>query len=187
MSVFDFIKYELATNNKDHARNSYKYFLFADFINDDDAVGSRNEHLRKDYTIDPIFYESMQYVNQLWRFSKTLLDTDNTLDFFDAIDKFEHLLQSIKSYRYKNFNPDYEVSHYEVIKSKIYTDFLSRSFRKEYRIAIERKTEKGRKNYMEHWFLKMEYYRQFMPEDAQVKYDEIKEQWTNGLPDKGQE
>ena len=167
--------------NTNHFESIYPYVLFADSDNRDVIVGSRREFMRSDYTVDPAWYANSQYIHKLWRLSKDLDSPKiaNPKKYFETIEELEYLLGESDKYNIKFFFPDKEKELWFSRKSELIIDFLDRSFKNEFRSALELKTPKGRIDRIDHWFMVLKYYRSYMPEAAQNRLDEIYYQWLS--------
>ena len=159
----------------------YPYVLFSDCDNRDVIVGNRREFMRVDYTVDPAWYANGQYIHKLWRLSKDLDSPKitNPKKYFETIEELERLLEDAGKYKIKFFFPDKERELWISRKSELIIQFLDRSFKDEFRSALELKTPKGRIDRIEHWFMVLKYYRSYMPEAAKNRLDEIYYQWLS--------
>ncbi len=197
MSLFDFINLKVkevtdppevvgkkAANEQKKTQqfeSIYPYVLFADSDNRDVIVGSRKEFMRADYTVDPAWYTNGQYIHKLWRLSKDLDSPKitNPKKFFETIEELERLLEEAEKYKIKFFFPDKEREVWLSRKSDLIVEFLDRSFKNEFRSALELKTPKGRIDRIDHWFMVLRYYRSYMTEEGQKRLDELYYQWLN--------
>lgn len=197
MSLFDFINLKVkevtdppdVVGKKDadgqkrtqQFESIYPYVLFADSDNRDVIVGSRQEFMRADYTVDPAWYINGQYIHKLWRLSKDLDSPKitNPKKYFETIEELERLLGDAGKYKIKFFFPDKERDLWISRKSELVIAFLDRSFKDEFRRALELKTSKGRIDRIDHWFMVLKYYRSYMPEEAKKRLDEIYYQWLS--------
>jgi len=130
----------------------YEYVLFSESIDTDAIIGFRSDYMRSDYTIEPIFYESHQYIYNVWKLSTDLEKTINPKRFFESIEEIEKKLEEISKYSYPKFNPEKEKEYYYLKKNEVLVEFLVRSFTKEYENAIELKTAQGKINRIGNWF-----------------------------------
>ena len=197
MSLYDFLKLKVKQvtdppalmdeeineeqRNTNHFESIYPYVLFADSDNRDIVVGRRKEFMRDDYTVDSAWYSNGQYIHKLWRLSKDLDSTKitNPKKYFETIEELERLLEEAEKYKIKFFFPDKERELWFGRKSELIIAFLDRSFKDEFRSALELKTPKGRIDRIDHWFMVLKYYRSYMTEAAQKHLDELYCKWLS--------
>lgn len=181
MGIFDFLKREVVPYNEDKAKTNYDYVLFADSIDTASMIGSRRDFMREDYTIEPVYYEATRYMHSMWRHSLDLQKGTRAKSFFETLEAFENELKDIHKYNFMNFNPDFELQNYYEIKDTLLINFLNRSFTDEYRKALELKTAKGRIERIDHWFLLMNYYKNYLTPNALCALDGIQSKWDSEM------
>lgn len=159
----------------------YEYVLFSRNIDIPTIIGSRNDYMRRDYTMDPKYSEYWSYLHKLWKRSVDLEKIVKNKKFFETLEEFEELMKIIGQYRFKKFIPERERNYYYSKKDEILIEFLERSFKEEYRNALELKTAKGRISRIDHWFLVMNYYRQYLTPNAISVLDALEKKWTGEL------
>lgn len=159
----------------------YQYILFTERFDMSDIIGCRQDYMRRDYTIDPLYYISCQHINKLWRFSFDLLKTVKAKKFFESLEEFENLLYSDGGYIYGKFNKKLETEHYVLMKDEILINFLDKSFTNEYRNALELKTIKGRIDRIDHWFFMMDYYKKYLTPNSLSVLEALYKRWTMEL------
>lgn len=131
----------------------YEYILFADHIDTSYLIGSRQDFMRKDYTIEPLYYVSCQYLHKLWKLSKDLCKIIKVKKFFETLEEFEKLLYVKDEFIFGKMNVELERKYYEDKKDELLITFLDKAFTDEYRNALELKTVKGRIDRINHCFL----------------------------------
>lgn len=161
--------------------NPYQYILFSNSIDMSYIFGSRQDFMRKDYTIDPMYYASCQYLHKLWKRSTDLEKIIKNKKFFETLEEFENLLYRKENYIYGKVNIEFERKYYESKKDELLISFLDKSFTDEYRNALELKTPKGRIARIEHWFMVMDYYKQYLTPNAASVLEALERKWTGEL------
>lgn len=66
-------------------------------------------------------------------------------------------------------------------KDELLINFLDKSFTDEYRNALELKTPKGRIARIDHWFMVMDYYKQYLTPEALLILEALEKKWTGEL------
>lgn len=159
----------------------YKHMLFSERLDTSEVIGTRQDFMRRDYTIDPQYYTSCQHLHKLWRCSVNLLKDAKAKKFFETLEEFEELLYSNNNYFYGKFRLEEEKKHYLSKKDEILISFLERSFTDEYRDALELRTVKGRIGRIDHWFFMMEHYKAYLTPNALSVLEALKKRWTMEL------
>lgn len=166
---------------KQEAPKRYRYVLFSEHVDTSEIIGSRQDFMRRDYTIEPLYYTSCQYLHRLWRCSVDLLKITNAKRFFETFEEFENSLNTTNQYIYGKFKIGLEKENYYSKKDEILIKFLDRSFTDEYRHALELKTVKGRIGRIDHWFFMMDYYKHYLTPNAIAILDALNKRWTMEL------
>lgn len=170
---------------KEDCRNEeekpYQYILFSENIDISDIIGYRQNFIRRDYTIDPLYYISCQHIRKLWRCSFDLLKVIKAKKFFETLEEFENLLYSDGGYIYGKFNKKLETEQYVLMKDELLINFLDKSFTNEYRNALELKTVKGRIDRIDHWFFMMNYYKKYLTPNSISVLEALNKRWTMEL------
>lgn len=159
----------------------YQYILFSNGVDMSYILGSRQDFMRKDYTVDPLYCKSFQYIHKLWKLSIDLLKIIKTKKFFETLEEFDNLLYKKEEYMYGKVNIEFERKYYESKKDELLISFLDKSFTNEYRNALELKTPKGRISRIDHWFLVMDYYKQYLTPNALYVLEALEKKWTGEL------
>lgn len=171
-------------NSEDHKKESkpYEYVLFSKYgVDTSEIIGSRQDFMRRDYTVEPIYYKSCQFIHKLWKDSSDLQKITKEKKFFETLEEFENLLYSKEKYIYGKFNIELERSYYSSQKDELLMKFLDRCFTDEYRNALELKTVKGRINRIDHWFMMMDYYKYYLTPNSKSVLDALNKRWTGEL------
>lgn len=162
--------------------NPYEYLLFSKYgVDTSEIIGSRQDFMRMDYTIEPIYYKSCQFLHKIWKGSSDLQKITKAKKFFEKLEEFENLLYSKEKYIYGKFNIELERSYYSYQKDELLIKFLDRCFTNEYRSALELKTAKGRINRIDHWFMMMDYYKYYLTPNAISVLEALNKKWTGEL------
>lgn len=169
------------TKQEEKRSKRYEYVLFSKNIDIPTIIGSRNDYMRRDYTMDPKYSEYWSYLHKLWKRSTDLEKIVKSKKFFETLEEFEDLIKIIGQYRFKKFNPELEKNYYYSKKDEILIQFLDRSFTDEYRNALELKTVKGRISRIDHWFLVMNYYKQYLTPNSLIVLEALEKKWTGEL------
>lgn len=159
----------------------YQYILFADSIDMSYIIGSRQDFMRKDYTTDPLYNVSWNYIHKLWKRSTDLGKIIKIKKFFETLEEFENVLYRKENYIYGKLNIELEREYYESKKDELLISFLDKSFTDEYRNALELKTPKGRIARIDHWFMVMDYYKQYLTPNALAVLEALEKKWTGEL------
>lgn len=175
----EFEEKEKTEENQDYSysfESVYKYVLFSSYIDTDRIIGKNIPYYTPESSAQAV------YLRTLWNLSMEIIDNKNVFpkNFFEQIEELENLLYDCP-YIIKNYNKDYEIAEYERRKEQIVIDFINRSFRDCFRCALELKTVRGRLNHMENWFMKMEYYKQFMNEKEKYVLNSLYVEWSSEL------
>lgn len=166
---------------REEESKQYEYVLFSNNIDIPSIIGSRNDYMRRDYTIDPRYSEYWRYLHKLWKNSVDLEKIVKNKKFFEVLEEFENYLKEIDKYKFKKFIPEIERNYYFSRKDEILIQFLDRSFTDEYRSALELKTPKGRIARIDHWFMVMSYYKQYLTPNAVSVLEALERKWTGEL------
>lgn len=160
---------------------AYQYILFSGSIDTSYIIGSRQDFMRRDYTIDPLYYTSCQYLHKLWKHSNDLTKIVKNKKFFETLEEFENLIYRNGNYIYGKLNIELERRYYESKKDELLIGFLDKSFTEEYRNALELKTPKGRIARIDHWFMVMNYYKKYLTPNALTVLEALEMKWTGEL------
>ncbi len=170
-------KNEESSEKNDSAQIQYKYVLFSESINTDTIIGFRSDYMRSDYTIEPIFYESHQYIYNVWKLSKDLEKVIKAKNFFESLEEIEKALEIIEKYNYPKFNPEKEKEYFYSQKDEVLINFLNRSFMDEYRSSLELKTAKGKINRLGNWFSVIDYYKKDFNPNVLEAFECLVDKW----------
>lgn len=168
-------------NETEEDPRPYQYILFTNSIDMSYIIGSRQDFMRKDYTTDPLYNVSWNYIHKLWKRSTDLEKIIKTKKFFETLEEFENLLYRKENYIYGKMNIELEREYYESKKDEFLISFLDKSFTDEYRNALELKTPKGRIARIDHWFMVMNYYKQYLTPNALTVLEALEKKWTGEL------
>lgn len=168
-------------NTEKEKYKPYEYVLFSKSIDIPSIIGSRNDYMRRDYTIDPKYSEYWRYLHKLWKDSVDLEKIVKAKKFFEVLEEFENLIGDIEQYRFKDFIPEREKEYYSSKKDEILIKFLDRCFTDEYRNALELRTVSGRVNRIDHWFMMMDYYKYYLTPNSLTVLDTLNKRWTGEL------
>lgn len=87
----------------------YEYVLFSEHrIDTNRLIGNRQDYMRWDYTIEPLYYESCQFLYKLWKHSIDLTKISKNKKFFETLEEFEKLLVNTDKYMCGKFNSTLE-------------------------------------------------------------------------------
>lgn len=172
---------EDSEKEREEEQKPYQYVLFTDSIDISYILGSRQDFMRRDYTTDPLYNVSWNFIHKLWKRSTDLGKIIKTKKFFETLEEFEDLLNRSEHYMNGKMNIELEKEYYASKKDEIFIDFLDKSFKDEYRNALELKTPKGRIARIDHWFLVMNYYKQYLTPNALAILEALERKWTGEL------
>lgn len=172
---------EIPERESEEEQKPYQYILFSESIDMSYIIGSRQDFMRKDYTTDPLYNLSWNYIHKLWKRSNDLEKIIKTKKFFETLEEFEDLLYKKENYIYGKMNIELEMEYYISKKDEILIEFLNKSFTDEYRNALELKTTKGRIARIDHWFLVMNYYKKYLTPNALYLLEALEIKWTGEL------
>lgn len=161
--------------------NIYKPVLFSMTYDRDFMCGSRQSVMSDDWVVPEWWYLSTQYLNKINKESKDLYSDKikNPKKFFDTMESLEKSLAEYHYYTFTHFDINTELNLYNSKKTDMINRFIDRSFKDEFRRALELKTANGRVDRIEHWFLVMKYYSQYMTTDSKKKFADLYVQWLN--------
>ena len=166
-----------SSEEKESMQAQYEYVLFSESINTHEIIGSRRDYMRDDYTIEPIFYESHQYLYRIWKASSDLKEVLGVKKFFEAMEEIEKSLEEISKYSYSKFNPEKEKEYYYLKKNEVLVEFLNRSFTEEYNNSLELKTSQGKINRIGAWFSTVYCYKDILTPNAKEIFESLVDIW----------
>lgn len=159
----------------------YKPVLFSMTFDRDYMCGSRQSVMDSNYIVPEWWYLSTQYLVKINKESKDLNSDKikNPKKFFETMESLEKSLNESMNYRFTNFNITTEYNLYNYKKTDMINRFIDRAFTDEFRRALELKTANGRVDRIEHWFLVMKYYSQYMTPESKQKFTDLYVQWLS--------
>lgn len=99
--------------NEEEESGPYQYILFSDSIDMSYILGTRRDFMRKDYTIDPLYYTSWDFIHKLWKRSIDLKKIVKAKKFFETLEEFENLLYKKENCLYGKISIESERDYYE--------------------------------------------------------------------------
>lgn len=161
--------------------NIYNPVLFSMTYDRDYICGDRQSVMTKDWVVPEWWYLSTQYLNKINKESKDLNSDKikNPKRFFETMESLEKSLSEYNNYKFKNFYINMEMDLYNMKKTDMINRFIDRSFKDEFRRALELKTANGRVDRIEHWFMVMKYYSQYMTPESKQKFSDLYVQWLS--------
>lgn len=177
-TVYSEKEYHEQTVNYD---SIYHPVLFSQTYDIDVICGNRRDVWDRNYVVPQWWSLSCQYIHRIWRESNDI-NSDKIKSpkkFFETIESLENSLSEYTQYKFKCFDYYYEMNLYNTKKADIVNRFIERSFRDEFRRSLELKTPSGRIDRVEHWFMIMNYYSQYMPAESRTVLSDVYVKWLN--------
>ncbi len=191
MSIWDLIKsktYALVLSREQNQEdsNEYTYILFSEDVEDAEEYMHPISYDNTDdyyHVLYDEYYPAKKQLQYVLSCIKKMNSTVKAKTFFETLERLDKLLPECKEHTkfYKLFKYDLEYPYYIENQYLLINRFLNKSFRNNFREALELQTAKGRIDRVDHWFIVMEYYSQFFPPQSVNELTRIKDKWNTEL------